>query len=386
MKYIFTDFYSDFSCVGGECPDSCCIGWDILVDEDTCKKYAALEEPLKSKICQNIEETEQDGKKLYRMRMEQDGRCPFLNRHNLCNIYIDVSPDDMCSVCRTYPRKIVSYYDVVMATVSVSCPEVARMLLHKSTSIFFGFAEDSTLVATDGADWDLYNELINGLVLVTDIMQDRKYPFWQRLFLTMQVTRQMQQYVEKREFTALRTQMESYKLAEYRKQSMLDMTENEDRDKVEWSFIYPLLEEIDRITAVLPERKIPVEAYKLIAKEDEGKYVKWNLSYGNITDETEYENLAVNFIFEYFMDALNGKNLFENIVKMVLLLITIKTYAMLEYNRQGDLKECEKIMLISGISRLMEHTHLLDIIAERLIKNNEAETLYKMAEFMRGAD
>ena len=27
-----TSYYDDFKCIGSECPNSCCIGWDIDLD------------------------------------------------------------------------------------------------------------------------------------------------------------------------------------------------------------------------------------------------------------------------------------------------------------------------------------------------------------------
>ena len=55
MKYIFTDFYKDFYCIGDKCSDTCCVGWSIMIDEDTYRFYTRLEEPYRSEICGNIE-------------------------------------------------------------------------------------------------------------------------------------------------------------------------------------------------------------------------------------------------------------------------------------------------------------------------------------------
>ena len=47
MKYYYPDYFDDFECVPGhECPDSCCIRWQIVVDPDTLKKYRHVEGPL----------------------------------------------------------------------------------------------------------------------------------------------------------------------------------------------------------------------------------------------------------------------------------------------------------------------------------------------------
>ncbi len=37
------DYFKQFKCIGGKCEDSCCIGWDIDVDEKTFRQYMKLD-------------------------------------------------------------------------------------------------------------------------------------------------------------------------------------------------------------------------------------------------------------------------------------------------------------------------------------------------------
>ena len=32
IKMIYPEYVENFKCIGGECEDNCCIGWDIDVD------------------------------------------------------------------------------------------------------------------------------------------------------------------------------------------------------------------------------------------------------------------------------------------------------------------------------------------------------------------
>ena len=36
MEITRPDYYKDFSCIAGACPDTCCAGWQIMIDE---KRY-----------------------------------------------------------------------------------------------------------------------------------------------------------------------------------------------------------------------------------------------------------------------------------------------------------------------------------------------------------
>ena len=39
MQFTFPNYYKEFSCIAGACPDTCCAGWQILIDDKTLKKY-----------------------------------------------------------------------------------------------------------------------------------------------------------------------------------------------------------------------------------------------------------------------------------------------------------------------------------------------------------
>lgn len=43
LKIVMPDYFKQFKCIGGKCEDSCCIGWDIDVDEKTFRQYMKLD-------------------------------------------------------------------------------------------------------------------------------------------------------------------------------------------------------------------------------------------------------------------------------------------------------------------------------------------------------
>ena len=377
MKYIYTDLFADFSCVGGSCPATCCAGWDIFVEQDTYNKYLTLEESLRSKICDNIEESDE---KLHKMRLIEGKRCPFLNEDNLCDIYIQLSPDAMCYTCKTYPRKKILYNDVVLATVVTSCPEVVRMLLNSESTLTFGVQEDSDVPVAESMDWELYNELINGLVITTEIIQDGQHPFWKRLYLVMQMALQIQQNIENGRVQEIREEIECYRAPEYRQMQMEALKQQSKAGN--WKFIYELFSEMERLKNSSVMKHFDLVDYKMIDKSDEDRFRNWRECYRNVERESEDLNLALAYVFEDYMEALQGKNLFEAITKMALRLLIIKSSEILEYNSRGELPEEQKILLISNISRIMEHSAMLDVIIAGMMKNNEREALFQLAYFL----
>ena len=40
MLYTIPDYYKEFSCIAGDCEDTCCAGWQIVIDEKSKRRYA----------------------------------------------------------------------------------------------------------------------------------------------------------------------------------------------------------------------------------------------------------------------------------------------------------------------------------------------------------
>ena len=80
MKITVPHYYSRFQCVAGECPDTCCAGWQIMIDDASLKKYRKRRDPFGSRLKNSID-WENSAFRQY------DGRCAFLDENNLCDIY-----------------------------------------------------------------------------------------------------------------------------------------------------------------------------------------------------------------------------------------------------------------------------------------------------------
>ena len=38
MRVRVPDYFDGFSCLAEACPHSCCIGWEVVLDEDTVRR------------------------------------------------------------------------------------------------------------------------------------------------------------------------------------------------------------------------------------------------------------------------------------------------------------------------------------------------------------
>lgn len=124
VKY-YPSYYKDFSCIAGECPDSCCRKWEIVIDVDTLNTYNSLEGEFADKIRAEIIKDE-EGDCCFRLN---NGSCPFLNYNGLCDIHIELGEAFTSEICRNHPRFIEEYEGFTEIALSLSCPEANRIIL-----------------------------------------------------------------------------------------------------------------------------------------------------------------------------------------------------------------------------------------------------------------
>ena len=128
MEFTFPNYYKEFSCIAGSCPDTCCAGWQIVIDNKTLKKYQHFKGPFHNRLHNDIDWKEH----VFR---QYNRRCAFLNEENLCDIYTEAGPKMLCDTCRNYPLHIEEFEGLREISLSLSCPEAARILLSQKEKV-----------------------------------------------------------------------------------------------------------------------------------------------------------------------------------------------------------------------------------------------------------
>lgn len=123
MKLIMPDYCRKFRCIADKCLDNCCNGWGIYIDDETLEAYRNTEGDFGERLKNNI-----DFEKKCFMN-NGSGRCPFLNRQNLCDIIIKLGEDKLCSICKRHPRYFEWFSDYIEGGIGLSCEEAARLIL-----------------------------------------------------------------------------------------------------------------------------------------------------------------------------------------------------------------------------------------------------------------
>ena len=126
------DFYDSFQCIAGKCTDTCCVGWEIDIDEASAKRYASIKSDFGDTLRQNIE----DG----HFKLLPGDRCPFLLQDGLCEMICRLGESSLCDICREHPRFVEVYGDIMEKGVGLCCEEAVRLLLDAKGNLDFPIA------------------------------------------------------------------------------------------------------------------------------------------------------------------------------------------------------------------------------------------------------
>ncbi len=142
MRVLAPDYYKDFKCIADKCRHSCCVGWDVYIDDETACKYEAMGGELGTRVRHSLCEKE-DG---ICFEMRGDGRCPFLNDSGLCDIITEKGEGYISEICREHPRFYNFFSDRVEMGIGLSCEEAARILLSQT--------ENTEFIEIDNDEWE----------------------------------------------------------------------------------------------------------------------------------------------------------------------------------------------------------------------------------------
>lgn len=180
MQYTRPDYYEQFSCVGGACPDTCCAGWQIVIDPDSLKRYKNIPGPFGNRLRNEIDWKNGVFK-------QYKGDCCFLNEEKLCDIYGEIGEEQLCKTCGSYPRYIEEFEGVREQFLCMSCPVVAEMLLgreEKTTLRSFDTEEEET-EDYEFFDYFLYTKLEDSRHFLLSLLQNRHLKIELRLSMLL---------------------------------------------------------------------------------------------------------------------------------------------------------------------------------------------------------
>ena len=155
MNTYYLTGADDFQCLAALCPDSCCIGWDVVIDDGTAARYRRMNDAFGRELCGAMQ-VDADGDVVFALR---DGRCPFLQTDDLCRIWRLRGEEALSVTCRRFPRIVQEYTDFTEICLSLSCPQaVCQTLTAEELCAPFPKTTDDELrgLAVLRSEWALF--------------------------------------------------------------------------------------------------------------------------------------------------------------------------------------------------------------------------------------
>lgn len=168
---VYPAYYPEFHCLAGACRHSCCVGWEIGVDEESFARYRSHDGELGDRLRAAL--SEEGGAHFV---LTEGERCPFLNKDGLCDLILAEGPDTLCQICRDHPRFRNFFPGITEIGLGLCCEEAARLILTKTEPMTFLTAEDGDCPVPD-EETEAFFALRQK---VFSLAQDRSRPLFDR--------------------------------------------------------------------------------------------------------------------------------------------------------------------------------------------------------------
>lgn len=371
-------YMADFKCIGSECNDTCCAGWDINIDEDSYNKYINSTGDLKSLVDGKFikSKCEDDFFNFGFMKLREEMRCPFLNDSMLCDIHGNVGEENLCITCKSYPRVYNMVDDVYEKSGIPSCEELSYIALLNKNKMEFIEVEDEIneeeieirrfidTESFEGTDsllqyfWDIRVSSIN-------IMQNRNYSIDDRLSLLKDYYSKLEKYKIQDDFDKIEDLIDNIN-SDASNLNILSIVENEKSLD-----FYNSICSSDLIDNIKSKRlKEVVLEYRGNSNNESTVFSKDSTLKNNKLKELDnysyiFENYLVNQIFKDLIPFNKGNDLNLSIDYLINSYSIIKAYICgISINTNTDINEGLIIRVIQTLSKDIEHNKVFKNILE----------------------
>ena len=391
VKLRYPRYLKEFKCIGGECNDSCCIGWDIDIDKITFRQYYKVQDKeMKRMFQKNVHNNENyisSDVDYGKVKLTSKKRCPFLDEENYCIIYSKLGEEYLSNVCTSFPRIINKVDGCYEISLDVACIEAARIFLLKEEGIEFEEREGTLEKHIVSSDIDTKSKKFNNSPvkyfkeirdLSIKIIKNRKFDLSQRFYILGEFINTLEGKL-KHNYNNIPKFIKEYDI-----NSVSDSYEkNQLSYIVQMDFFKKMVgflnvsKEVDSISfkeytkQIIASFKFEEEDY--ISKNSE-LYIKAFEDYNeNFINSNSYifENYLVNFIYNNMFPFSETESIFDGYIMLLIRYSFIRFYLVGKYlYNKHDSKE-NIVEFIQVFSKIIGHhkTYTVDVL--NYIKENK---------------
>ena len=361
MRYVKPYYYNDFKCIADKCPDTCCAGWQIVIDDETLEKYSNEKDEFSYRLKNSIDWGEG-------VFFQNNGRCAMLNDNNLCDLVTAKGEVGLCRTCHMYPRHIEEFEGVREYSLSLSCPVAARIILEDTNKLVFDIEENDEIdpLEEEFEDFDffMYTQLEQARDVIFEIIQNRDLSVDMRMSYIMDMARKFQNAVDVQEVYRMEEIAEEYKPLEGKILQASELEQISDNIRFEKvKSAYELFKELEVLRQDWPEiiedlkknlYNGTYEDYSKIRDEFYNDFVK-----GISADRWGIfkEQLLMFFVYTYFLGSVYDDLVYSKLALSTFSVCFIEEIIVSEWlknNKQITLEKCIEISY--RYAREVEHS------------------------------
>lgn len=340
MRTVKPDFFNDFKCIAGDCPCTCCSGWQIMIDEKSLNRYKNYKGKMGKNFTNSIDFEE--GAFL----QCENNDCAFLNKDGLCDMIIAEGEDILCDTCRLYPRHVEEYEDLREWGMTLSCPEFARLLVERTTPLTFEVVDDDEPdpLEDEFEDFDfmLFDKLLNARETILKIARNKDLSMQERTGLILEMAERLQQAYD---------EDEDFKMDEISEEFASEAFIKENAEEMALSFAgfiredFRVYDQLERLSDSFDNFLADIKYYPY-SKADSYK-----------RNDLLIENLLVSYLYTYFLGAVYNGMIYAYVQYCLFLCISMDALAIAKEEKLGrKLTNPEYEEVIYLISREVEHS------------------------------
>ncbi len=352
MYYKKPHYYDKFSCTAEQCPDTCCAGWQIVIDENSLEKYSNVSGDFGIRLLNSIDWGEGVFEQYHK-------RCSFLNAENLCDIYKELGADALCDTCRLYPRHIEEFENLREFSLSLSCPVAAKMILECQEPVKFLEEEDEKEECEeDFEDFDflLFDCLLEVREKLFSIVQNRTIPIEKRMYCVLKTAKNLQEALEEGEFFE----------RDFISETELYLQESAEEFSVShYEIVQAIRKDLLRLEVLREEWKTNLEAAESLFQKGEAWYTekrkKYKAEIKNTIGQKQWdiykEQLLMFFLYTYFCGAVYDDMIYSKGVLSVISVFWIEEITFWNWTAQeGKIEEKNLLETAYRYAREIEHS------------------------------
>lgn len=373
MIHEYPEYYTEFSCIGGSCKDSCCIGWELDIDDESYDYYKSVQGEFGDRLRASMDENDENT-----FVLKDNGRCPFLNDNNLCDIYINLGEESLCNICTEYPRNHEIIGNYKQSDIGLSCLECARIHFGLDHPVRYIIRKDNISAAEvlDRED----NKKLKTILLIRDsfirIIQDNteKYDWRNKAAIIIKLAEDLQPLWNDREYRRIKNVCHKACHHSGKKEYAEGILCNE----YNMSPRMAILESINSLELLRDDLNIIINRY--VQSFNGEKWKKFTVETGKYYN-LWHEQLLTYYIYRYIIRAFYDNNIITKVTMAVYSAMIIQCMDYVRWCDNGQVFTLEDRIDIAHIyAKEIEHSdENLEILEEEFIFGEE----YKREQLIR---